>query len=217
MARKKAKTAAQLHEKVPPDWYHQSIRKNKGQKFWHTTRFKKVGELIEPNGGRILDIGSADGVFTKVILDKSKADKIIGIDVLESSVDWANKHWRNEKRMSFEVGDAHKLNFKASTFDAVFALEILEHVFDPAKVLREIKRVLKKGGYAVLLVPSDSKLFNIIWFFWTKMRGRIWDDTHIQTYRNNYLPKVAERAGFNIDRNEKFLLGMLHVVKVRKD
>ena len=116
------------------------------------------------------------------------------------------------------VGDAHNLKFKASTFEAVFCLEVLEHVYKPKEVLKEFKRVLKKGGYGVFLVPSDSLLFRIIWFLWLHFypRGWVWKETHIQTYRNNYLPKLCQRVGFKIEKEKKFLLGMLHAVKVRK-
>jgi ubiquinone/menaquinone biosynthesis C-methylase UbiE len=210
------KLASELHGSVPPNWYYQSIKKNLCQRFWHKRRFEEVGKLTEPVGGVVLDIGSADGMFTRVILDKTKAKKIIGVDVLKNSVDWANKHWRKNKRMKFKVGDAHKLEFKARSFDAVFALEVLEHVYDPDQVLKEIKRVLKKNGYALFLVPTDSLLFRFIWFLWTKMRGRVWKETHIQTYRNNYLPKVCQKAGFQVEKNHKFLLGMLQIVKIRK-
>jgi len=81
------KSAAELHKEVPPDWYFRSIRENILQRYWHKRRFEEIGSMIETVSGSVLDIGSADGVFTKVILDKSKAKKIIGIDVLESSVD----------------------------------------------------------------------------------------------------------------------------------
>lgn len=212
---KKQKSASELHENVPPNWYYESIRVNLGQKFWHNTRFKEVGDLILPVNGKVLDIGSADGVFSKAILDKSKAELLIGIDVLKSSVEWANKHWKRNKKLKFEVGDAHDLRFKDNYFEAVFILEVLEHVFDPKKVLLETKRVLRKGGYAIFLVPTDSLLFRFIWFFWTKMRGKIWDDTHVQTYRDNYLPKLCEEVGFRVEVDKKFLLGMLQVVRVR--
>lgn len=212
---KDGKTSAQLHENVPPNWYYQSIKENLFQRYWHLKRFEEVGKLIEPVD-IILDIGCADGVFTKVILDKSAAKKIIGIDVLKTSVDWASKHWKKQTEMEFLVGDAHKLEFKTQTFDAVLALEVLEHVFDPEAVLREIERVLKREGYAILLVPTDSKLFNIIWYIWTKLRGKIWRGTHTQTYRNNYLPKLARKLGFTIENDKKFLWGMLHLLKVRK-
>ncbi len=210
------KFAAHLHGNVPPDWYYRSIKENILQRYWHKRRFEEVSKMIEESSeGTILDIGSADGTFTNVILQKSKTKKIIGIDVLKKSVDWANKHW-NSKKLKFQLGDAHKLDFKSNTFDAVVALEVLEHVKNPQKVLGEIKRVLKKGGYAVFLVPSDSILFKIIWFFWTKSRGKIWQDTHIQTYRNDYLVKISRGVGFKIEENKKFILDMLHLVKVRK-
>ena len=125
-------TAVGLHSAVPPDWYHRSIYidKNIFQKFVHERRFKKIGYFIEPTRGRILDIGCADGVFTKIILDRSGAKEIIAVDVLESSIRWAKKHWRKEKRIQFRVVDAHKLPYRNFSFDAVFALEVLEHVVE---------------------------------------------------------------------------------------
>lgn len=210
------KSAAELHRDVPPDWYFRSIRENFLQRYWHKRRFEEIGSMIETVSGSVLDIGSADGVFTKVILNKSKAKKIIGIDVLESSVDWAKKHWVKNKKMKFMVADAHELPFDVNTFDAAFSLEVLEHVFDPVKVLNEVKRVLKTGGYAIFLVPSDSTMFKIVWFLWGLWRGKIWKDTHIHTYKNNYLLTINEKAGLDIVEDKKFMLGMLHAVKVRK-
>ncbi len=210
--------AIKLHKNTPPNWYFQSLKKDFFQRYWHKTRFKEVSNLIEPTGGTILDIGCADGVFSKVIFDKSRADKFIGMDVIKSSVDWAKKHWAGTKKMKFIFGDAHDLKFKNGTFDAVFAMEVLEHVVDPKKVLLEIKRILKKGGYGIFLVPSDNLLFKIIWFIWLHFypRGWVWRDTHIQTYRNNYLSKVCKKSGFKIEIDKKFNLGMLHLIKVRK-
>jgi ubiquinone/menaquinone biosynthesis C-methylase UbiE len=212
------KLAINLHEGVPPNWYYESLKVDPLQKFWHRRRFREVEKVIEAGGGRILDIGSADGVFSKVIFDKSKADELIGIDVLPASVDWANSKWGKRGKMRFYHGDAHNLNFKSASFDSVFALEVLEHVRNPEEVLLEIKRVLKKGGYAVLLVPSDSLLFRLVWFFWLHFypRGWVWRETHIQTYRNNYLPKLCKKVGFALEVDKKFNLGMLHLVKIRK-
>lgn len=207
--------AVKLHENVPPDWYFRSIKENILQRYWHKRRFEEVSKLIEKTDGKILDIGCADGVFTKVIFEKAKPQKIIGVDILPKSVTWAKKHWKNPK-MEFTAADAENLKYKSNTFDAVFILEVLEHVNDPQKVLFDVKRILKKNGYAIFLVPTDSSLFRIIWFFWTKFRGKIWKETHIQTYRNNYLARICKKAGFKIEEDRKFLLGMLQTVKVRK-
>ena len=206
-----------LHENTPPNWYFESIKVDFFQRIWHKTRFDNVLKVVEPVKGNILDIGCADGTFSKVILEKSKAGKLIGIDVLKTSVDWAKKHWKSP-RMKFLVGDAHILQFPKDSFDAVFIMEVLEHVADPKLVLTEVKRVLKKGGYGVFLVPSDSLLFKTLWFFWLHFypRGWVWNHTHIQTYRKNYLVKICKEVGFEIEVDKKFNLGMLHLVKVRK-
>jgi len=207
------KMAAETHANVPPDWYEQSIRTNLLQRFWHGQRFAVVQSVTE-DAQNVLDIGSADGVFSHVIAEAVHAKTLTGVEVLRSSVSWANERWK-ETIMKFQVGDAHVLQFSDGTFDAAFCLEMLEHVESPEVVLREMKRVVKKGGYVVLLVPSDNLLFRCIWSVWTKLRGAIWHDTHIQTFRGRRLPRIAREAGFTVEVDRTFLLGMLHLVKAR--
>ena len=80
------KTAVELHYHLPPDYYQRSIKVNPLQWFWHHRRFKNISQLIEPVEGEILDIGSADSTFTEVIVNHSKASKVIGIA-------WFVNHW----------------------------------------------------------------------------------------------------------------------------
>lgn len=210
--------AAKLHRNVPPDWYAKSIKDNLFQRYWHTRRFEEVKRFIDKTEGSVLDVGCADGTFTKVILDKSGASKIIGIDVLKNSVNFAKKRYQKNKRMSFKFADAHSLPFESRSFNAVFCLEALEHVFDPLKVLNELYRVLKKGGYAVILVPSENWLFHsIVWPLWQLWPGKdIWEHTHLHNFSNGFLEDTARRANFKIAEDKKFLLGMLHLIKAVK-
>lgn len=216
VTRNRRLTAAELHENVPPDWYYCSIRRNLLQRYWHHRRFKEVSAVIEPCE-KVLDIGSADGVFTNVILKKTRAGKTVGLDVLLSSVSWANKHWSKNKKLKFVVGDAHRLPFKSKEFDAVFAMEVLEHVFNIKKVIQEIKRVLKKGGYCVFLVPTDSRLFLSVWWFVKKFWwAKIWEDTHVQSFKKDSLSRLTREANLSIEIDKKFLFGMLQLIKARK-
>ncbi|MBL7036479.1 class I SAM-dependent methyltransferase [Candidatus Microgenomates bacterium] len=210
------KTAEEMHEQVPPNWYFQSLKIDPLQRYWHRRRFDEVQKLSE-RAETVLDIGCADGVFSKKIYEITKSKKYIGIDVLKSSIDWAKNHWKKNKAMQFKVGDAHELKYNDNTFDAVYIMEVLEHVKDPVKVLKNVKRMMKKNGYGVFLVPSDSNLFNVVWWLWLHFhpRGWVWRDTHIQTYRDNYLIEICKKAGFKIEVDKKFILGMLHLVKVR--
>lgn len=211
------KIGEDLHEHVPANWYFESLKIDPFQKYWHNTRFREVKKMITP-ADYVLDVGCADGVFSNIIFKKSRAKKFIGVDIVKTSIDWAKKHWKKERNMKFMVGDAHQLNFNDNTFDAVFCLEALEHVVNPVKVFKEFKRVMKKDGYGIFLVPSDSHLFKIVWWLWLHFypRGWVWKETHIQSFRNNYLPIACKKAGFTIEADRKFNLGMLHLVKVVK-
>lgn len=211
------KVGEDLHEHVPANWYFESLKKDSLQKFWHNSRFREV-KKIATHADSVLDVGCADGVFSNIIFKKVNPKKFVGLDVVKTSIAWARKHWSKNNRMKFIVGDAHSLPFKSNTFDAVFCLEALEHVANPTKVFKEFKRVMKKGGYGVFLVPSDNNLFKIVWWLWLHFypRGWVWRETHIQTYRDNYLVTASKKAGFKIEVNKKFNMGMLHLVKVKK-
>lgn len=211
------KIAVHLHEHVPSNWYEISIKNNLLQRYWHTRRFNEVAKLIEP-AKNVLDVGCADGTFTKVIFQKTKAGRLIGIDILKTSIDYVKRRFARNKSMKFKVADAHKLPFNNGEFDAVFCLEALEHVVDPLKVLQEIYRVLKKGGYAIVLVPSENWLFHsIVWPLWQKWPGKnIWEHTHLHNFSNGFIEELVEKPGFKIEIKTQFLLGMLLLVKLRK-
>lgn len=209
--------AKDLHKNVPPDWYARSIKENILQRFWHTRRFEEVGKILSPTAGKILDIGCADGTFTKIIFEKTKPSRIVGIDVLPKSIAYAKRRFARSRRMFFKVADAHNLPFSDESFDAVFCLEVLEHAEDPLRVISEMHRVLKKGGYAVVLIPTENFLFKyIIWPLWTLWRGKIWRGTHLHAMEPKELPAHLVANGFTIEKEKSFLLGMLVVVKAVK-
>src|SRR4030067_2321188 len=180
MQEKRKITPEKYNNKSPPGWYYNSIRENIFQRFWHRKRFEEISKLITPVKGKVLDIGCADGVFTKIILEKTKASQIFGIDTSKTSIIWARRHWRKQKRIVFLTEDIHNLPFKTDSFSAVFALEVLEHISKPEIALKEIGRVLKKDGYALFLVPTESILFKLVWFLWHYSGRMVWKHTHIQ-------------------------------------
>ena len=93
----------------------------------------------------------------------------------------------------------------------------MEHVYSPKEVLSEIKRVLKPGGYTIILVPAENWLFSkIVWPLWTKWRGKIWKDTHLHQFSGHKLKSLMSQIGFKNIHEHRFLLGMLLLVKAVK-
>ena len=76
------------------------------------------------------------------------------------------------------TGDGCNLNFGSGKFDSVLNIQVLEHVFEPKKMFSESIRVLKKGGYALFLVPQTAVVHELphhycnFTAFWLKEAAR---------------------------------------------
>lgn len=206
------KSLQEIHKDVPANHYDDGVRNNLFQKIWHSSRFKKVLSQIKETDGAVLDIGCHAGLFTSSLQPKLKSKKIYGIDISPSAIALARKRIPYGK---FEVGDAHHLPYRADFFSSVICLEMLEHVDDPKLVLSEIKRVMKKGGYGLILVPSDNRLFKTIWFLWT-MYYPVWRHAHVQSFKSSTLEKLLEKLGLKVTNSSSFNLGMLKIVVFQK-
>ncbi len=99
-----------------------------------------------------LEVGCAQGHYLKKAILKTK--KCFGVDVSKDFVERAKK----TKATCF-VSSAEKLPFKKEMFDVVLCTEVLEHVKDWKKAVMEIKRVLRKGGKAIITIPLEKSLF----------------------------------------------------------
>lgn len=94
-----------------------------------------------------LDVGCGEGFGTYYLSQKAK--KIIGIDNSAESIELAKKNY-NKENIEFITMNAEKLEFPDETFESVISMGVIEHVKDYESYLREMKRVLKKGGTGAL-------------------------------------------------------------------
>ena len=201
-----------IHEDVSADHYDRVINNNLFQKYWHRRRFSEVLNTTTAVVGPVLDIGCHSGTFTQKILSKIGSRQVYGIDISPKAIRLAS---RRISYGQFEVADAESLPYKGDFFDAVFCLEVLEHVDNPGQVLGEIKRVLKKNGYVVILVPTDNRLFKIVWFLWT-MYYPVWRHAHVQSFADGNLESLISQSGLKLEKVKTFNLGMLKLIIARK-
>lgn len=98
--------------------------------------------------------------------------------------------------------DIHKMPFENESFDIVLCNHVLEHVEDDAQSMREIYRVLKPGGWAVMQVPmDDSREFTYEDKSITSPEERekhFWQKDHVRLFGRDY-PKRLENAGFRVE------------------
>jgi ubiquinone/menaquinone biosynthesis C-methylase UbiE len=99
-------------------------------------------------GMRLLDVGCGPGTITVGLAAAVAPGEVLGVDREPSQIELA-RALAAEKGLAnlrFEVGNAEEIPAAEESFDAAFEHTLLEHVTDPARVLREMYRVLRAGG-----------------------------------------------------------------------
>jgi len=192
------KPLEKILDQVPPDYYESGVKSNFFQKYWHSRKWHHLKEfLISVRGNRLLDIGCADGTTTRQIKKILPLTTITGIDLYKKAIDHAK---RKAGKIRFIHGDVHKLPFDDNSFEIVTAIETIEHLDNPNRALTEIYRVLKPNGYLIIGQDTDSLLFRVVWFVWTKWKGSVWVKSHISCMKPNDLMKLLRRTGFKIKK-----------------
>ncbi|MGH9855729.1 MAG: methyltransferase domain-containing protein [Blastocatellia bacterium] len=106
---------------------------------------------------------------------------------------------REDVDMTLDISDMTPV--KPGEFDIVVACDVLEHVGADVRAMREIFRVLRIGGYAILTVPQKDNLeetFEDNTIVDPVERERVfgqWD--HLRIYGNNF-PEILESVGFKV-------------------
>jgi ubiquinone/menaquinone biosynthesis C-methylase UbiE len=157
----------------------------------------------------ILDVGCGAGGKSMYYLSLG-AKKVVGIDVVE--------HYREESKaladelgvtgFEFVAGDAAKTNFEDESFDTVIMNDAMEHVAQPEAVLKEMNRILKKGGrlyvnFPPYYHPYGAHLSDLIGVPWVQVFFS--DKTLIEVYKSlaSKIDGGEDRVKFRIGLNEK--------------
>lgn len=118
-----------------------------------------------PREARIADIGCGSGEITVRLASRYPDATIVGVDILESSVAYAQGHHvALAPRVHFERGDAFELNFPDNQFDLVVCRHMTQSIPEPQRVLAELRRICRPGGwihvlsedYAMIHIPAGA-------------------------------------------------------------
>lgn len=125
--------------------------------------YQRIGGLNQFKGLDVLDLGCGDGEDAYEISKFAK--KVTGVDIIKNP-DWKK---RERSNLKFVVSKAEKLPFKANTFSGLFLKDVIHHVEDVEKVMKEIERVTTKN--AKILLIEGNRYNPLFYLHMTKMRG----------------------------------------------
>jgi ArsR family transcriptional regulator len=109
----------------------------------------------------VADLGCGTGTIAQSLSPYLSRGKVIGIDQSEAMLKAARKRTAELLNVEVKRGDLEELPLDDGSCDAALLVLVLAYVADPAAVIREIARVLKPGGRAVIvdLLPHDREEF----------------------------------------------------------
>lgn len=125
---------------------------------WYLRRIiaYKGDELNSLGNWDLLDAGCGFGQYDHFILKRFDHVHVTSIDVKESYLEDNKIFFENEikqERIHFKLGDLLNLKLER-TFDLIICIDVLEHIEEDQKVIRNLSNLLKKGGYFIMHSPS---------------------------------------------------------------
>lgn len=154
-----------------------------------TTRAKKL--IAETPAPRILDVATGTGDLASAMA-KIPGAKVTGLDLSPQMLDIARKKYPG---ITFLEGFAEKLPFDDASFDIVSAGFGVRNFEDLEQGMREFRRVLKPGGYALIIepmIPRNTVMKRLYLIYFKKVLPKIAGMFSKSSFAYDYLPHSVE-------------------------
>lgn len=164
-------------------------------------RFNKwMFETVEPYlNGNMLEIGSGIGNISQYFLDDNR--QITISDLRENYLDFLQKQFEGYANLGgihnidlIDPAFEQKHSALLSSFDSIFALNVIEHIEDDGLALINCKKLLKPGGTLLILVPAFMQLYN-------SLDKELF---HFRRYTKSMLENRIMEAGFRVKKSFYF-------------
>lgn len=191
----------------------EELLKNVGDMSLKRRAKKIIRGLDLKEGDKIIDVGCGDGFYLYLLSNLPIKLDLVGFDYDQTVLTNARKNL-GSKKIKLVSGTATEMPFQNNSFNKAIMTEVLEHIDDDQKALKEVYRMLIPKGILLLTVPSYH--FPFLWdpinwilqnIFNTHISGTgffagIWA-RHIRLYKKNELEKLIKKTGFIIDQIEE--------------
>lgn len=155
-----------------------------------------------PPGHLVVDLGCGDGRDLDLL--GGRFESALGIDAFDIRM---NMRGDTDRSWSFVQADtAVSVPLREGCADAVLANQVIEHIVDPVRFVREIHRILRPGGIVIITTPN-SRYVRQLWRLVVRGRGLAtsngntldgdWDDGHVHYFTHRDLREVFRRVGFS--------------------
>jgi len=144
---------------------------------------------------RVLDIGCGNGFMASRVAEKGF--EVIGIDSSRDGIIIAEKSYPN---VNFKIASAYdELIDLVGEVDIVIVADVIEHLYSPKTLMRNINSVLKPGGMLIISTPYHGYIKNLalsVFNKWDYHHTVNWEGGHIKFFSEKTLRELLQEFGF---------------------
>ncbi len=152
----------------------------------------------------VLDVGCGQGALVPALRRLVPAADLIGLDVRRNVLASSSR-----EGMRKIVASGEGIPIKSRTMDVVVALEVIEHVPHPDRLVSECGRVLRPGRFLLLSTPNRNSITGLTGRVTNRALGRswnAWDETHLVLLSPGELMSILQSCGLRILKRAGFWL-----------
>jgi len=158
----------------------------------------EVAQFVPLGVRRLLDVGCGCGDFGRALKQERNIHEVCGIEVVERAAALARNALDRVLCMNVETED---LPFGDGYFDCITFADVLEHLRDPALVLRKCARALADDGVMLMSIPN-VRFYQVVAMLldggWDYADAGILDRTHLRFFTARSMRKMIEDAGLEV-------------------
>ncbi len=148
---------------------------------------------------RLFDAGCGNGYLAHAMA--KKGFKVAGCDFSQEGITRAKSLMPDSRFEVMSVYDNMAEIFGGGEWDIVLSSEVIEHLYDPRKLIRNVLPMLRPGGLFIVTTPYHGYLKNLVMALSGKLDNHftvLWDGGHIKFWSRQTLTSILRESGFKI-------------------
>ena len=157
----------------------------------------------------VLDVGCGTGwALGQIAALRDGKGEYYGIDLSAKMIAKAIQNFQGKRNFHFVQAASDTIPLPADFADAIICTNSFHHYYDPGKALREMRRLLKRGGRTYILDPTADNLIARIW----DRAARLLDRSHGKFYSTQEFREMIVASGLTyVGKQEPNIIDMVHI------